>query len=302
VKVSVVIPVYNARRVIRETIDSVLNQTWKDYEIVVIDDGSTDGSAEVIGQFAGRLRYVVQNNAGVAKARNRGIVESTGEYVAFLDHDDLWHPMKLEKQVRVLEQQPTVGMVVTDVAHIDRDGHPMGIVGPGYNPSEPFARLFVRGYVPTPSASMIRRSVLEAIGGFDEAFHSAGLDDHELWTRVAAYCGIADIPEPLTYHRNLGVKPAQVALQHRSLLLSKLMARFGHDPEKRRYLVREQAMLLADQGKQSLKEGRLGEARSQLARGLLLSLSEGCSPKTAWRCVSRILRSYLHWGINVNGR
>ena len=157
--VSVVIPLYNARDVICETIESVLAQTWKDYEIVVIDDGSTDGSDQIVRGVGSGLRYVRQENAGVAAARNRGIAESKGPYIALLDHDDLWHPTKLEKQVGLLGQRPEVGMVITDVAHIDREGRPMGIVGSGYNPSETFARLFVRGYVPTPSAAMIRRAV-----------------------------------------------------------------------------------------------------------------------------------------------
>src|SRR5688572_16824606 len=208
--VSVVIPLYNARDVILETVQSVLAQTWKDYEIVVIDDGSTDGSGEVARAFGPAFRYVRQENRGVARARNRGIEESTGTYIALLDHDDLWHPTKLEKQVTVLARRPEVGMVITDVAHIDRQGRPMGIIGKGYNPSETFARLFVRGYVPTPSAALIRRSVLTKVGGLDESFLSAGLDDHDLWARVAAHYEIANIPEPLTYHRNREVKSARI--------------------------------------------------------------------------------------------
>ena len=291
--VSVVIPVYNARQVILDTIESVLIQTRKDFEIIVVDDGSTDGSDTVIRPFADRVRYIRQDNAGVTKARNRGIAESRGRYIALLDHDDLWHPTKLEKQVRLLEAHQRIGMVVTDVAHIDEAGRPLDIIGPGYNPAETFARLFVRGYVPTPSAVMIRRSVLDDVGGFDEAFHSAGLDDHELWTRIAAHAEIAGIPEPLTYHRNLSVKPAQVALDHRVLLVSKLMARFGDDPVKRRYLSRERAACLADQGKQWLMEGRRHAARSLFMQGLWLSLAEARSLKTGWRCLARLARSYV---------
>lgn len=292
-RVSVVIPLYNARDVIRHTIASVLAQTWKDYEIVVVDDGSTDGSGEVVRGIGGHIRYVRQENAGVARARNRGIAESTGAAIALLDHDDLWHPMKLEKQVQVLERQPEVGMVITDVAHIDREGRPMGIIGSGYNPAETFARLFVSGYVPTPSAALIRRSVLEEVGGFDESFNSAGLDDHELWTRVAAYCKIANIPEPLTYHRNREIKPPQIALGHRVVLLSKLLKRFGDDPEKRRYLVREQASYLADVGKHLIQEGQGREGRSSLIEGLRLSLGQAWSVKIAWRCLTRLARSYV---------
>lgn len=291
--VSVVIPLYNARDVIRDTIQSVLVQTWKDYEIVVTDDGSTDGSGEVVRAFGPALRYIRQENGGVARARNRGIAESTGTYIALLDHDDLWHPMKLEKQVTVLARQPEVGMVITDVAHIDREGRPMGIIGKGFNHSETFARLFVRGYVPTPSAALIRKSVLESVGGFDERFNSAGLDDHELWTRIATHCEIANIPEPLTYHRNRDIQPAPIALGHRAVLIPTLLNRFGHDPDKRQYLMREQAAYLADQGKQLVKEGQRRQGRSYMIKGLALSLGEARSFKTAWRCFSRLARSYV---------
>jgi glycosyltransferase involved in cell wall biosynthesis len=291
--VSVIIPVYNARGFLRPTVESVLAQTWRDRELVVVDDGSTDGSEDAVRDYRGRLRYIRQENGGVAKARNRGIAESTGRYVALLDHDDLWHSTKLEKQIDVLERRPDIGMVITDVAHIDREGRDLGIVGAGYRPSERFARLFVRGYVPTPSAAVIRRSVLEHVGGFDEAFQSAGLDDHELWTRIAEHYDISSINEPLTYHRNLTIKPAHIALEHRVLLFSKLMTRFSDDVEKRKYLLEERAMQLADQGKERIKRGERRQGRFDLLHGLGLSLGEARSLKTAWRCLTRIVRSYV---------
>ena len=290
--VSVIVPLYNAREVIRETLDSIRSQTWTEYEIVVVDDGSTDGSGEIVQKFDGSLRYIRQENAGVAAARNRGIRESSGKYVALLDHDDLWHPTKLEKQVRLLEERPEVGMVITDVAHIDCDGRPMRIIGAGYNPEELFARLFVRGYVPTPSAAMIRRSVLGAVGGFDESFRSAGLDDHELWTRIAAYCEIANVSEPLTYHRNRTIQPEAVAMEHRAVLIPKLLARFGDDETKRRYLLQEQALYLADKGKLLVKRGQKQQGRASLYEGLKLSLGGARSARAASRCLFRLLRSF----------
>lgn len=293
VKVSVVIPLYNARDVIAETIKSVLAQTWTDYEILVVDDGSQDGSGEVVQTFGDRIRYIRQENTGVAGARNRGIEESHGEYIALLDHDDLWHPTKLEKQVACLEKQKHVGMVVTDVMHIDQPGNEVGEGGSAYNPRERFYKLFVQGYVPTPSSTMIRRSILDAVGRFDEAFRSAGLDDHELWPRIAAACDIAHVPEPLTYHRRRTIKPPEIALEHRRLLVSKLLDRFGNEPAKRRYAIQEQARYCCDLGKHFMKMGRHREARSQLFQSLRLSLGEGWNLKTASRCLSRLARSYF---------
>ena len=169
----------------------------------------------------------------------------------------------------------------------------MGVIGRGYNPSETFARLFVHGYVPTPSAAMIRKSILESVGGFDEAFKSAGLDDHELWTKIGAHCEIANIAEPLTYHRNREVKSSQIELGHRSVLVNKLLERFGHDPEKRRYLLQQRALYFADLGKHLVNDGRYLEGRSYLIQGLTESLGEAKNLKTAWRCLSRIARSYV---------
>jgi glycosyltransferase involved in cell wall biosynthesis len=289
--VSVVIPVYNARDVIRETLESLFAQTYPHFDVIVVDDGSTDGSGEVVQGYGDRVRYMVQRNAGVACARNRGIAAARGKYIALLDHDDLWGREKLAKQVPVLDSQPSVGMVVTDVAHIDRAGRPMNQAGPAYQPQHEFARLFVQGFVPTPSATLIRKDLLEAVGGFDEQFNSAGMDDHELWTRIAAATVIAGIAEPLTLHRNRENKPAAIALGHRPLLIEKLMARFGHDPGKRRYLQREMAFYLADRGKHLIMEGRRREGRAILFQGLRLSVGQGKSFKAAWRCVSRLVRS-----------
>ena len=289
--VSVVVPLYNARDVIRDTIESLFAQTYPHYEAVVVDDGSTDGSGEVVHEYGDRVRYIFQRNGGVACARNRGIAAARGRYIALLDHDDLWGREKLAKQVSMLDSQPEIGMVVTDVTHIDRAGRPMNQAGPAYQPHHEFARLFVQGFVPTPSATLIRKDLLEAVGGFDEQFNSAGMDDHELWTRISAATTIAGISEPLTFHRNRERKPAVIALGHRPLLIEKLMARFGHDAAKRRYLQREMAFYLADQGKQLIAEGRRREGRSTLYQGLRLSFGQGKSFKAACRCVSRLMRS-----------
>lgn len=288
---SVVIPLYNARDVVRDTLESLFAQTYPHYEVVVVDDGSTDGSGEVVRGYGDRVRYIFQRNGGVACARNRGIAAARGRYIALLDHDDLWEREKLAKQVSMLDTQPAIGMVVTDVAHLDRAGRPMSQAGPAYQPQHEFSRLFVQGFVPTPSAALIRKDLLKAVGGFDEQFNSAGMDDHELWTRIAAASTIAGISEPLTFHRNRENKPAAVALGHRPLLIEKLMARFGHDSVKRRYLQREMAFYLADQGKYLLSEGRRREGRATLLAGLRLSVSQGRSWKAAWRCVSRLARS-----------
>lgn len=291
--VSVVIPLYNAQDVIRETIHTVLNQTWKDYEIVVVDDGSHDGSGHIIKEFGERIRYVRQENGGVAKARNRGIAESKGQYIALLDHDDLWDPAKIEKQIAVLDTRPDVGMVISSVVHIDQNRKRLGVADSPYKPDDEFATLFVKDYQPTPSAAMIRRIVLQQVGGFDERFHSAGLDDHEFWTRIADVTEIANIDEPLTFHRNRETKPREIALRHRGVLIDILMKRYGHDARKRRYLLRQKAEYLADMGKYAVGQGDFQQGRGYFLAGLGISLLVSWNGKALWRCLSRLVRSYI---------
>jgi glycosyltransferase involved in cell wall biosynthesis len=291
VTVSVVIPLYNAVEVIAETIQSALAQTWTDREILVIDDGSTDGSAEVVKSFGDRVRFYTFENGGVAKARNRGIALARGRYIALLDHDDLWAPSKLVRQVAVLEARPEVGLVLTDIAHLERDGRPRQKVPTG--PSSKFYQLFVKGFCPTPSVAVIRRSVIDQVGGFDERFNSAGLDDHEFWPRIAQHCEIDLIDAPLTFHRHREVKPAHVELEHGVLLNDMLLERFGEDPERRRFLLREKASRLSDMGKWLIQIGDQAGGRRCLRESLGLCLGEAWRGKTAWRSLSRLVRSYV---------
>ena len=114
-KVSVIIPAYNSSGFIEDALESVFKQTYRNYEVIVVDDGSTDKSAEIIGSFSDkRIIYIYQENHGVSVARNKGILESKGEYIAFLDSDDLWLPEKLEKQVAILNNNKNTGLVYTD--------------------------------------------------------------------------------------------------------------------------------------------------------------------------------------------
>ena len=113
-KVSVAIPTYNRAHYICETIDSVLVQTYKDYEIIVVDDGSTDNTREILKRYGGKIKYFYQANQGQASAWNYAVSQSSGEYIAFLDDDDLWFPEKLERQVEVLDKNPDLGFVCSE--------------------------------------------------------------------------------------------------------------------------------------------------------------------------------------------
>ena len=121
-KVTVVIPVYNGGRYLRESIDSVLAQTFHDYEIVCVDDGSTDDSPVLLQEYGQRLRVVRQENSGQSAARNVGVKLARGEYIAFLDQDDVWYPSKVQNQVAVLDAEPDVVLVHCNFDRIDERG------------------------------------------------------------------------------------------------------------------------------------------------------------------------------------
>src|SRR5215471_9220074 len=120
--VSVVIPTYNRADYIGETIESVLQQTYSNIEIIVIDDGSTDNTAQVVERFESRVRYVRQENAERGASRNHGLRLAQGEFISFLDSDDLWMPSKAAAAVSLLQENPAIGLVCTDAVQIDGQG------------------------------------------------------------------------------------------------------------------------------------------------------------------------------------
>ena len=166
-----VIPTFNRAKYISEAIDSVLNQTYKDFEITVVDDGSTDNTKEVLSPYMDRIKYVCQENKGCASARNLGIRNSEGDYLVFLDADDLLEPKKLEVQVPILENNPEVGFVYSDgydFAEGDKSKFRLNpAIGRNASSSE-FARLFFFNTNVYFTSTLIRRKCLEDVGFFDE--------------------------------------------------------------------------------------------------------------------------------------
>jgi glycosyltransferase involved in cell wall biosynthesis len=205
-KVSIIIPAYNQAQYLPQTIESALDQTHADLEVVVIDDGSPDQTAEVCAQFRDRpnFKYVRQANAGLPGARNRGILESTGDYLCFLDADDAYRPEKIARQAALLDADPAVAWVYCDITMIDERGQPATnsfLVADSQRElsGDLFGSLLLSGYFP-PHTVMIRRTVLDQTGPFDREL--GGNADYELWLRVAGagFRGIF-IPEQLAIYR-----------------------------------------------------------------------------------------------------
>jgi glycosyltransferase involved in cell wall biosynthesis len=202
-KVSVVIPFYNAMKYLPETVDTVLQQTYSDYEVVIVNDGSTENIEDWVRNLNHpKIRLINQENQGCAGARNTGIQQSNGEYIAILDADDLWHPTKLEKQVNLLEKHPEVGLVYVWSDLVDEQGQSMGRIFKPIAEGKVWAKLLEQNLVGGGSVPLIRRSCLDKSGLFDPNLLSF-VEDWDLWLRIAPIAEFKVVKEALVYYRQL---------------------------------------------------------------------------------------------------
>jgi glycosyltransferase involved in cell wall biosynthesis len=197
-RVSVLIPTYNRLSKVKNAIKSVLKQTYRDFELWVVDDGSTDGTGEALEGFGNEVKYVSQSNRGVSAARNLGFRVSRGKYVAFLDSDDLWEPKKLEIQVRCMEANPQFPLCYTDEIWIRR--------GIRVNPKKKHAKysgwIFEKCLplcIISPSSALMKRTLFEEIGGFDETLPVC--EDYDFWLRVTCRYPVLFIDKKLIVKR-----------------------------------------------------------------------------------------------------
>ncbi|MBI3494357.1 MAG: glycosyltransferase [Acidobacteria bacterium] len=203
---TVVVPNYNCGRFLANAIDSVLRQTYAPFEIVVVDDGSTDDSLDVVKQYGDRVRVITQMNQGVSAARNAGIRASRGALVAFLDADDLWHPDKLAKQVPLFEN-PAVGLVYCAVEYVDERLNHLGTNFTGRRGRVLREIALLRGTVVLAggSTAVVRRECFDRAGMFDREMSTAA--DWDMWRRIACYYEVDVVREPLMQYR---LRPASM--------------------------------------------------------------------------------------------
>ncbi|ULA61338.1 MAG: Family 2 glycosyl transferase [Nitrospira sp.] len=203
-RVSVVIPTFNCERFIGRTVDSALRQTYRDFEIIVVDDGSTDGTRAVLAQYGDALHYISQANQGASAARNAALSNATGEYIAYLDADDIWDPEKLARQVEYLDANPSCGFVHTEVAVIDEQDH---VLHASFNKETgrtvPQGRclrdILQRSHIQTLTV-LERRSAFERAGKFDLRLPVA--QDYLHWIQVVLQgYEVGYLPEPLGQYR-----------------------------------------------------------------------------------------------------
>ena len=197
-QVSVIIPTYNRGWIIHEAIDSVLAQDYTEFELIVVDDGSSDHTSDVLDSYRNVIKVLSQQNKGVSAARNRGIAKASGKFIAFLDSDDLWLPQKLSRQVEFFNTTPDALICQTEEVWIrnglranpkKRHKKPSGMI---FEPS--LALCLV-----SPSAVMIRRSLLEIVGNFDETLPAC--EDYDLWLRISCRFPVYRIDAPLIIKR-----------------------------------------------------------------------------------------------------
>lgn len=225
--VSVIMSVYNGERFLREAVESILNQTFTDFEFIIVNDGSTDGTLEILESYRDeRIILINQDNMGLTKALNNGFALAKGKYVARQDADDLSKPTRLEKQVAFMEDNQAVGLLSTRFEFIDQDGQ---VTGPCYVVLDNKllqARLidinqFCHG------AAMIRKEALLEVGAFREFFKYA--QDHDLWLRIAEKYELANLPDFLFQYRDL-----ESAISSRKILLQSQFAEVAMEMAKQR--------------------------------------------------------------------
>ena len=224
-RVSALIASFNYGAYIAEAIESVLRQTYADWELVIVDDGSTDDTAQAVEAYLDdpRVRYLRQENCGQPCAKNAAVAASQGSLIAFLDADDAWRPSKLERQVALFDADADLGVAYTGRQFMDRHGIP-GCVE---------HRVMVRGLVlgealrrtiPPFSSAMVQRAVLDDVGGFNETLPLA--IDYDLWLRVALHYRFDFVDEPLLLYRTGHASLSRRATERRRLVIDRILPEF----------------------------------------------------------------------------
>jgi glycosyltransferase involved in cell wall biosynthesis len=204
-KVSVIIPTYNYGRFVGEAVQSVLAQTFPAYEVIVVDDDSSDNTEEIIAKFGDKVKYIKQKNGGVGMARNTGVKHSSGDFIAFLDADDIWLPQKLERQIQLFQNDNEIGLVTGGMREFGKNGETIAKYQNGQNGwCAENILLFESVTIGPGSTALIKREVFETVGGFDETKEMHPSEDWEFCYRVARIFKLAYLPELLVEYRNHG--------------------------------------------------------------------------------------------------
>ena len=238
--ISIIIPAYNAEKYLANTIQSVINQTYIDWELIIINDGSTDGTLELINNFKdkdSRIKVFSHENAGVAHSRNRGIAEAKGEFIAFLDADDLWTIDKLEIQLKALQNNPEAGVAYSWVDYIDETGK---FLYPGSHITvngDAYPKLLINNFLENGSNPLVRQDALAKIGDFDVNLPPA--EDWDLYLRLAREYQFVAIPKPQILYRLCTNSCSANITKMETQALLVIEKAYNQTPESLQYLKRE---------------------------------------------------------------
>jgi glycosyltransferase involved in cell wall biosynthesis len=209
VKISTIIPAFNAERTICQTVNSALEQRYEGHEIIVVNDGSSDSTLEILQSYGKKIRIVSQENGGAASARNTGVTHSNGEYVAFLDADDLWLPEKLTVMLSALARHPAASLAFSEYGLIDQCGaeyeeSSIGAVAsmPELMEQRPFPLTSFNDFI-SPSTWIIPRAIFERCGGFCESFKGAGFEDSWMLLLLREMGEFVYVPKKLSLYRRV---------------------------------------------------------------------------------------------------
>lgn len=280
-KVSVVIPAYNAQSTITETINSVLEQSFSDFELIIINDGSTDNTLQLINQIKdSRLQVYSYPNGGLPMARNRGINHASSQYISFIDADDLWTVDKLEMQIRALEKVPEAGVAYSWTMCMDNAGKTFH---PGVEATfegNVYPQLLTSNFIASGSNVLIRTEAIKSVGEFDITLKSC--EDWDYWLRLAPLWEFVVVPKPqIIYRLSTGAMSSKVDVMEKYLIL-----------------VLERAFESAPRELQYLKGKGLSNIYQYITQLYLTRIDNDKSIQKAtnklWRCIYLNLATLLH--------
>lgn len=289
VKVSVVVPTYNRAHLLGGCLSSIVSQTYGDYEAVVIDDGSTDGTAKVVAGFGDKVRYIPQENTGVPSALNRGIAESRGELIRFLASDDCLSPNALATEVALMDERPEVGLLYSQAWQIDESGEVTDLRKPEFADGsyvrsglDEVRDLLFWDHI-TCSTVMVRKRCFDELGVFDETLRPFG-EDWDMWLRIAKKYAVAYIAEPLaSYLKHSGNISMTPNLAHMDHQRKKILDDAYADPAVAEHCrdLRSRAYMAyhADVAAMAYKSNEMGMARRLLISGFKSSPGQSIRPQ-----------------------
>jgi glycosyltransferase involved in cell wall biosynthesis len=285
-RVSVIIPAFNYAHFLGETIQSVLGQTFKDFELIVVDDGSTDNTREVVNCFKdSRIRYIYQENRGLSAAENTGIIAAHGQYIAILGADDLWLPENLGLKVKLLDARPDVALVCSDAYYFNSD---TGAIiaklwrekpfydwcDPQRAVKQPLKEMLYRGCFIQPMTTLIRREAFDEVGLFDESLKV--FDDWDMFARIVRRFPMDIIDSPLVKIRRHGDNMStsdEKMYPGEYVVLRKALSTYSLSGEEIKLVKNRQKLLapnLLRYGRNAIRIGKISEGRKALIYSLKL--------------------------------